>query len=378
MLPPRPGVTYRYWACDLRTGVKLCELPLKPQGALPERISDVSTVVFSCDQGALQDGADFIGFTTPGKTAVVLEREYDGDNTTDIVWAGIVTNRDAGPEPEATLNCATPMAYYGRRHAGTHTYSEEVPGDTDTKIITDLLADATPEGIGLILDVDCPTLRTVRYLAPERKPVLDCLKDLSDMENGPEFTVITRWSDADRLSIEFVFYARIRMGWAGTPNARFDYPGSIRKYTVHDDYTEGHGANHIIGVEGEAASDPVRDEEALLQGWPRWEETVEKTGDLGPTGLLGIARTALQRRARGQSTVDMAVDLTLGPQYLRDFNLGDNITFFVYGPKNPGDRPPSFRHPAGHQETIRVIGGALDPGADTYTPVLWNPYEETS
>jgi len=361
--------TYRYWACDLRTGVKLAELPLKPGGALPERISDVGTINFSCDQAALEDGMDFIGFTTPGKTVIICEREYDGDNTTDIPWAGIVTNRDAGTKPEATLNCATPIAYLGRRHVGTHTYSEEVPGDTDSQIIADLMADAALEGIGFMLDVNCPTPRTVRYLAPERKPLLDCLKALSDMEDGPEWTVNTRWADAARLAIRFVFLARTRLGLAGAPNARFDYPGSIREYTVHDDYTEGHGGNHIIGVDGEAASAPVRDEEAITQGWPRWEETVEMGGDLTDGGLEGVARAALQRRARGQSTIDMAVDMAVGPQYLRDFVLGDNVAFVDYG---------SFRYPNGHQETIRTIGHTLDPQNNTFTPILWNPYEETS
>lgn len=362
---------YRYWACDLRTGTKIAELALKPSGPLPERISDVGTIPFTCDQAARPSAyADFIGFTTPGKTVIVCEREYDGDNTTDILWSGIVTNRDAGSKSEATINCATPAAYLGRRHVGTHTYSVDVPGDTDTQIITDLFADAATEGINFILDVACPTTRTVRYLAPDHTPVLEALKALSDMENGPEWTVVTRWATAARLAIQFVFYARPRLGWAGAPNARFDYPGSIREYTVHDDYTEGHGGNHILGVTTDGAeSTPARDEEALLQGWPRWEEVVATDGDLNAAGLDGVARTALKRRARGQSTVDMAVDLTLGPQYGRDFALGDNVAFVDYG---------SLRYPTGHQETIRIIGHTIDPGNDTLTPVLWNPYEETT
>jgi hypothetical protein len=360
---------YRYWACDLKTGKKLADLPLKPSGALPERISDVSSVAFTCDQGALQAGADLNGYTTPGRTVIVVEREYEGDNTSDPLWAGIVVARDAGSAPEATLNCATPAAYLGRRQVGTHTYTGG-PGDTDTQIIADLMADAAPEGIGFILDVNCPTLRTVRYLAPQRRNVLDCLKELADMENGPEWTVVTRWATADRLAVQFVFVARTRLGWAGTPTTRFDYPGSIRSYKATDDFTEGHGSNAVIGINSSgAASPPARDGAAFTEGWPRWEETVTKSGSLDAAGLAGIAKAALAKRARGQSTVDMAVDLTLGPQFGRDWVLGDNVAFVDYG---------SFRYPAGHQETVRVIGHSLDIPNDTLTPVLWNPYEETT
>jgi hypothetical protein len=370
--PPLPQAVYRYWVCDLRTGNKIAQLPLKPNGALPDRISDVSTTVFACDQGAvLRDGGDFIGVTTPGRTLVVVEREYEGDSTSDVLWAGIVTARTAGNGAEATLNAATIPSYFGRRFAGTHTYIAG-PGDTDDQIIADLLADAAPEGIPFILDTACPTLRAVRYLEPERKSVLTCLKDLSDMETGPEWRVITRWKTSDRLGVEHVFYARPRLGWAGTPNIRFDFPGCINEYDIDDDYTEGHGANQIRGVDsaGAASDPPARDEQGITtQGWVRWEDNIATTGDLNADGLAGVAREALTKRARGQSSTNIVVSLTNGPQYGRDWTLGDNALFFVSAPE-PGADPPSPRHPDGHSETIRVIGVALDTGADTLTPVL--------
>jgi len=376
--PPLPTAEYRYWVCDLRTGNKIAQLPLKPNGALPDRIGDVSTTVFSCDQAALhRDGGDFIGVTTPGRTLVVVEREYEGDSTSDILWAGIVTGpRRAGSGSEATLNCATVAAYFGRRHIGTHTYLGG-PGDTDDQIIADLLADAAPEGVPFILDTDCPTVRSVRFLEPEHKKVLAGLKELADMEGGPEWRVITRWATADRLAVEHVFYARPRLGWAGAPNIRFDFPGCINSYDVEDDYTEGHGANHITAVTSDGApSTPARDEQGITQqGWVRWEEVDETSGDLDAAGLDGVAREGLTKKARGQSTASIVVSMTSGPQYGRDWTLGDNALFFVAAPE-PGLDPPSPRHPAGHEEVIRVIGVALDTQNDTLTPVLWNPYDE--
>lgn len=377
IVPPLPTAVYRYWVCDLRTGNKIAQLPLKPNGALADRISDVATTAFTCDQaGVLSDGGDFIGVTTPGRTLVIVEREYEGDSTSDILWAGIVTARTTGSSSGATLNTATLPAYLGRRFASTRTYLAG-PGDTDNQIIADLLADAAPEGLPLILDTDCPATRAVRYLAPEHKSVLQCLKDLSDMESGPEWRILTRWKTTDRLAVEHLFLARPRLGWPGTPNIRFDYPGCINSYDVDDDYTEGHGANHVVAVNSDGAgSVPARDVQGIgTQGWVRWEDIIETSGDLTADGLAGVARQALTKRARGQSTASIVVSLTAGPQYGRDWTLGDNATWFVAAP-GPGEQPPSAAHPEGHEEVVRVIGVALDPAGDTLTPELWNPYDE--
>lgn len=373
--PALPQAIYRYWVCDLRTGNKIAQLPLKPGEALPDRIGDVSTVPFTCDQTA-DAASDFIGVTTPGRTLVVVEREYEGDSTSDILWAGIVTGRTAGIAAEATLNCATVPAYLDSRFAGTHTYIEG-PGDTDDQIIADLLADAAAEGVPFILDTACPTVRAVRYLEPEHKTVLQCLKDLADMENGPEWRAVTTWANANRTAVQHTLIARPRLGWAGTPNIRFDFPGCITNYDVDDDYTSGHGANHVVAVTSDGASStPARDEQGITtQGWVRWQAVVETSGDLNAAGLDGVAKETLTKRARGQSTANIVVSLTYGPQYGRDWTLGDNATFFVAAPA-PGEDPPSPRHPDGHQEVIRVIGVSLDIAADTLTPVLWNPYDE--
>jgi hypothetical protein len=373
-----PAAIYRYWACDLRTGAKVAQLPLKPSGTLPDRISDASTgVVFTCDQGAvLADGGDFTGTTTPGRTVIVLEREYEGDSVSDILWAGIVQLRRAGSKPEATLNCATIPAYLNRRHALSHTYSADA-GHTDGQIINDLLADASVEGIGFLLDINCPALRTVKYLETEYKSILTCLKELADMDGGPEWRIVTRWATDARLAIQHVFYARPRLGWAGTPNIRFDYPGCINEYDIDDDFTEGHGANHIRAINSAGvASSPVRDEQAIAQGYPRWEENVTTTGELAATELTGVAKGVRAKRARGQTTADLTVSLSAGPQYGRDWVMGDNALLFVAGPEAPGDPSPSPRHPDGHSEVIRTIGVELDIPNDTLTPVVWNPYDE--
>lgn len=375
--PPLPTAVYRYWACDLRTGNKLAQLPLAPSGDLPDRISDVSTAAFTCDLAAVwADGGDFKGMTTPGRSVIIVEREHEGDSTSDILWAGIVLPRKTGSNPQASVNCASIASYLGRRFVGTHTYNAG-PGETDTQIITDLMADAAPEGIDFILDVDCPTPRAVRYMAIKNQSVLSALKDLSDMDGGPEWTVVTRWSDTDRLAVDFVLLARPRLGWAEAPNIRFDFPGSITEYSDDEDFTEGHGANHLRAVTNAGASSvPVRDEEALSQGFPRWEEVVQTSGDLDAPGLLGVAKGAKAKRARGQSTLSLTVSMSAGPQLGRDWVIGDNARFFVAGPAAAGEAPPSLSDPDGRDEVHRTIGVALNIPNDTMTPILWSPYDD--
>jgi hypothetical protein len=378
--PPRFEAVYRYWACDLRTGAKIAQLPLKPSGTLPDRMSDVATASFTCDQGAVwRDGGDFIGTTTPGRTVIVVEREYVGDSTSDILWAGIILPRDAGSDSEATLNCSTIPVYFNRRYPTNHSYSSDA-GGTDGQILTDLANDAAAEGIGLILDIDCPTPRTWRYTVSERRSIFACWKDLADLDGGPEWKIVTRWADANRLAIQHMFVARPRLGWSGEPNVRLDFPGSVTKYVVHDDFTEGHGGNQIaaIGASG-AASVPARDTQGITQqGWARWEENVTTSGALNAAGLAGAAKAALANRARGQVTVELELDMTFGPQYGRDWVIGDNALWFVAGPETPGAEPPSFRHPDGHSETIRAIGADLDLARERITPMLWSPYDETA
>lgn len=380
--PPRPNAVYRYWACDLRTGAKIAELPLKPGGDLPDRIGDVAAASFTCDVGAVwRDGGDFRGTTTPGRTVIAVEREYAGDNVTDILWAGIITGRQGG-----TLSVANMAVYLNRRNpAANRTYRDDTSGDTDSKIITDLLADAAPEGIGFVVDVNCPTPRTFQVTVKDNRPILAYLKDLADMDGGPEWTVATRWTDTNRTRIQHVFTARTRLGWAGPPNATFDYPGCIASMEPDDDFSEGHGGNHISAINSTGArSDPARDTQAITQqGWPRWEENVATSGDLTATGLAGVAKSNVQKRARGQTTVALAVDMAAGPQYGRDWILGDNIRWFVAGPENPdaprtdpAGQPPSYDFPDGHNETIRVIGVAINPVSNRITPVIWSPYDE--
>lgn len=377
--PPVPRPTYRYWACDLKTGNRLDQVPLNPSGPLPERISAVSTVTFTADLAELQPGSDFYGCVIEGRTLIVCEREYEGDRVSDILWAGIVGIVEGGNDSAVTVSCATIGAYYDARYVGTHTYLEG-PGDTDDQIIMDLFADAAPEGLDILLDIDCPTPRAVRYLAPEHRTVLSCLTDLADMDGGPEWIFRTAWTDDTRQQVQITFVARPRLGTASTsPAVTFDYPGNIRTYRTVGDYTKGHGANQITAVTSAGApGTPARDTAGITAGYPRWEQVVQKQGDQTAAALTGFAKSELTKDARGQSTTSLVLDMTTGPQLWVDWTVGDDVLWVVYAFDSDGRPAPSYRHPSGHREVVRVIGHQIDTVADSLTPTLWSPYEEAS
>jgi hypothetical protein len=384
---PEPvPATYIYWACDLKTGIKLQALPLTPSGALPNHIGQLSTASFRADlaDSAVSDSlslSDFWTFTTPGRSFIACEAQYEDGVSSDIVWAGIILLRDGGSEPDSNLSCATPEAFFSRRSVLTHTYSEAVGTDTDAKIMADLLADAAVEGINLTVDVQGSTTRTLRYKAKEYTKALAALSDLADLEDGPEWIIKPAWKTDAHLAVGFTFLGRPRLGSASTqPNARFDFPGCVTTYRTTDDYTEGKGANQITprADSGSAVGAVARDEAGIAGGYPRWEQEISKPGVKTATGLDGLGRSTLKLNARGHTTHVMTVDANLGPRYLRDLQLGDDVAFVVYDHDAQGNPAPSPRHPDGLLETVRVMGVELDPNSDTYQPILWSPYDDGS
>lgn len=377
--------TYIYWACDLKTGNKLMPLPLTPQGTLPNHIGQLSTATFRADLSdhTADDAlslADFWAFTTPGRSFIACEAQYEDGVSSDIVWAGIILLVDGGSEPDANLSCATAEAFFSRRSVLTHVYSEAVPTDTDAKIMADLLADAAVEGINLTVDVQGTTPRTMRYKAKEYPKALAALQDLSDQEGGPEWIIKPAWKTADHLAVGFTFVGRPRLGSASVlPNARFDFPGCITTYRTTDDYTESKGANQVTPLaDGGAAGVVVRDEAGIAGGYPRWEQEISQAGLKTATGVNGLGKATLKLNARGHTTHVMTVDANLGPRYLRDFQLGDDSAFVVYDKDSEGNPAPSPRHPDGLTEIHRIMGVELDPNSDTYQPILWSPYDDGS
>ncbi|MFC0622962.1 hypothetical protein [Kribbella deserti] len=381
----RPRAEYRYWACDLTTGRKLIQVPAKPQGPLQERLSMVSSMQFTVDLAEYENlgidprAIDFFGCTLPYRSMLICERQYDGVDGSDIPWHGIITFVDGGSDSDATISAATGGAYLDVRHVSTRTYTGQV-GETDAQILTDLVGtDAGVEGVNFILDVEGTALRDQRYQESNRTTVLQAVNGLAKLEGGPEWTVRASWRDENRQHVDLTFYARPRIGTTAI-NTVFDYPGAVRSYRDTLDFTAGHGANHIIGVGSSGvASPPARDTAAITTGgYPRVEHIAQQDGADNVVEVTGLARAELARMRRGERILSLQIDATAAPQVYRDWWPGDDVRFTVYDADSEGRPAPSYRHPNGHTETIRVIGFDLDIASDVLVPVLWSPYAEVS
>lgn len=374
-LPKPVEPDYDWYSCDLKTGRVQERLPLV--GSPSKLLGAVTTLTLSCDLAALGAGIDFWGSTIPRRTMVVLERKFPDQNTADILWAGAVINRpERGSEPIASLGCVSLEGLLDRRFAGTHTYTGQ-PSHTDAQIITDLIGEANVDGWNIQLDLDgLTTVRQVRYRAPERRKILACLQELSDMENGPEWTIrATRSGDI----VTKTLVARPRLGTASTiPNAQFRWPGAVKSYGQTEEHSDGLGANYVTAVaNGEGASQPsfTRSDAARIAVEGRWEAVVQRPAARTIAALDSAAATELALMLEGQNLYTLTADAVLAPKIGIDWVLGDDIRLLVTAGARDPDGQPSYGHPDGLDVIARGIGWTLDPQTQTLTPLLWQPSE---
>jgi hypothetical protein len=79
----------------------------------------------------------------------------------------------------------------------------------------------------------------------------------------------------------------------------------------------------------------------------------------------------------GETIYTLTADATRAPQIDRDFTIGSDVRFTAAANMVDRDGHPSYGHPDGLDIIARAFGWTLDPIADTFTPVLWQPGEDT-
>ena len=374
-LPDPAQPEYIWHSCDIKTGRRQEVLPLVGS---PSRImGGVTTVDFTCDLAAVADGIDFWGSTLPRQTMVALERRFPDQDDSDIPWVGVITTvPERGSGQSARFGAASVEQLLEVRKVGTHTFNAGA-GEDDAAVITALIGDANVEGWNIQLDLTgCTTLRKFRTKAPERRTVLACLQELSDLDDGPEWTINAGWSGQN---VALTLKARPRLGLASaTPNTQFRWPGVVQSYNQSSDHSTGKGANAVTAVaNGEGSSTPsstARNEARILvEG--RWEADVQHASARTAAELATAAAADLKMMVDGQTLYSVTADATRAPRFAIDWGLGDDVQLVVA----PGARDiggaPSYGHPDGLDIIARAIGWTLDPDQDQITPVLWQPSE---
>lgn len=366
--------------CDLVSGRVIEELPhLIPAGPLSSVLATYTSCAFGLpllldDQAHGAPPRDWRTATQPARTMIVAVLAGQP------IWAGAVLSRKLGTGPVATISCVTLEGYLDRRYVGDHAWNQQ---DEASVIAAGLIADANVEGIGF--DIDAPAMGHVGDLHVwdyDDKTVYSALRSLMGRENGPEWAIVLGWTDDPTPAISKTIRVRTRIGMAASiPSAVFDVAAAATfdaegatstRYESEEDYTSGSGANHIVATssgqgESRPQSEPVRDEDALAAGTPRWEHRYSpETSSTDPDTLTAHARRAAALMFGGARTVTVTARADVYPVLGTHWHVGDDVGYDLVG----------HGHPDGFVGVARAIGWELEPKAGTVSPILLQPGTE--
>lgn len=363
-------------SCDAVTGRIIEELPdLESTGSFGQTLGTMTSATFSLPI-PLSPDRRWEAATEKGRAMLVA-----ADNVTgNPFWAGTINRRRGGTAATLDLGAESVEAYLNRRYVGDHTWTN---ADDTSVIAAGLLADANVEGINLVIDAPpSGNLRTRTYYDKDNKKVYSVLSELSQVIDGPEWTVDLAWQNADQNVLTKTVRVRPRIGIASpTPDAVFETTAasvfdtegdSSARYALDEDYTDGRGANHIVAYssgQGDSApfSAPARDEELLAAGWPRYEYRFQPSSSITDVATLNShaqAKLAVMRLG-GQAWV-IDARWSQYPRLGEHWHIGDDIAWDLVG----------HRHPDGVVGTGRAIGWQADPAADRINLILWEPGAE--
>lgn len=369
-------MTVSWISCDAVTGRIVEELPmLKPSGEFGQILGTMTSTSFSLPI-PLAASTRWEASTEPGRSMLVAV-----DNaTSNPVWGGIVNRRKGGTDSVLQLGAESVEAYLNRRYVGDHAWTNQ---DDSAAIAAGLLGDADDEGINLI--VDAPTsgnLRDRTYFDKDNKTIYRALSELSQVIDGPEWTIDLAWENDDQSVVTKTARVRPRIGVASTtPDAVFETTassvfdtqgGSSAEYDLDEDFTDSKGANHVVAYssgQGDSApfSTPARDEALLAAGFPRYEYRFQPSSSISDIATLNShaqARLALMRMG-GKAWV-VSGRWSQYPRLGEHWHIGDDIAWNLIG----------HRHPTGVVGTGRAIGWEADPDRDRVTLILWQPETE--
>lgn len=351
-----------WYACDLRTGAVVEELPaLTLSDALQRSLSASSSVSVDLTVAGAPPAWPYA--TLPGRSMLAAADRSTGQ----LLWAGIVLTRSRGSAQTASLGLATPEAYLDRRYTGDYAAAAADRAAIMAGVAGVVLVDAPP------FTIDAPDVGltgTYSLLDGDDRTVLSALQDLQQQDGWPEWTVDVQWQDAARTTVALVLRIRPQIGVVrDDPDAVFSLPGCITSYAQAESYEAGKGATNVTayGVgEGSARlrSDIQAATDLLAAGWPRWDYryTPAASGS-DPTILNAQAAQALATMRTGAVAWTVEAAASEAPRLGTDWALGDTIGLHI----DPGAGPG---HPDGVAVTARAFAWQLDPTNNKITPIL--------
>lgn len=366
---------WRWYACDLRTGILRSELPLNPSGAVVRAIGAVGTGEFDLPLTDPATPADWALSTLPGRSVIV------GEVDRVIVWAGIVWTRTWSDSGTVSLGCSTLESYLERRYLDytVGPYKQADHSDIMRGLFTHANHTSAIGADGILVDAPPTGRRSDRteYTRAADMSVFDAVSNLSNTQHGPEWTIDVEWDPTSAVR-RLRYIARVRYKYLGVrrenPEWVLNSPGNIVSWELVEDYSDGNFATAAV-VTGQGDGDAVQqsapnaanDAQLHADGWPLMEirRSVQINDTSANKGKLNeIARGSLAAARNGTRTIQLTARTSQIAYGLGIFGLGDACRIRI-------ERPGADEI----NDVWRVVGWSIDPTADTITPTL-APYEE--
>lgn len=236
------GHNYAYYVTDLRTNDVLAELPLQ-NVEYDVKLSDVGE--FSGEIAVNSETViyDLRETTFPGRTGIYVVR--DGEP----VWGGMIWKRKYdGNNKKLTILASTFESYLEHRiqlQSATFTNTDQL------QIARWILASGDIPGAiqATVSQKTSPRRRDRTFNGFEFNTHMDELSRLSALIDGFDWNVeIYRDPYTGEILRRFEFYYEARGIPADQTTLSFEYPGSIRSFTLNEDANAGANIVYAIGI----------------------------------------------------------------------------------------------------------------------------------
>ena len=383
--PPRPApMTKVTWhAIDLRTGRRGAPVVARPGVTFSRILSEATETTIEVQ---IPDDPnifpDWEAAVEPAQSIMLAVDQNDNP-----IWGGLVYRQVSTSSAWVSLSLVTLEAYLDRRYINADVSFANA--DQVSVIAKQVIETTLSYGINFTIDAPYSNwLRDREYLVDDDKTVLSILQELSEVENGIEFTVDLEWVDETNAVLDRIIRIRNRVGtvYLGTtgvqtdhPPAVFHMPGSVIDFEYIKDYSTDNGANAVVAVssgEGDTRPESKRHIAVpIVIGWggqmAMFEKRFTPSTSITSTDTLDAhAYRELLETWDGLIELTLTANLDTAPQVGVDFWLGDDVGVSLTGRRFPERISSDGGRVPGYLATLRCIGWEIDLGARVLKPRL--------
>lgn len=313
--------SYTYLLTDLRTNTVTAELPLQSVSYENKlsAVGDASGSIVMNDETILLDTKTA---TTPGKSGLYILRNNIP------VWGGIIWKRNYDSSSRVLQISANTFESYFEHRFQLQTKSW---GNTEQLDIARWLVTSNGAAQSVLMDVSgavSGVRRDRNMFSYEFKTTGTELSQLAQLINGFDYNVIIGKADNGNLTRRLEFYYPDAGVSRDATALLFDFPGSIKNFTLNESASDGGNTVWAIGSgEGTSQISAVAlDDPEIAGGWPKIETSRSYKSVSQPSTLQSHADSDRDRLRIPISIFEVTVDSRVDPVF-GSYSLGDWARF---------------------------------------------------